>query len=79
MVIVLPLEIIDRLIAVAQLHQLRVPIPLSSPYNGYLASEELTQIQAVLSPLAVTCQQVASLLEDLHRCVQNPMPVAPAR
>ncbi|MFE4105335.1 hypothetical protein [Almyronema epifaneia] len=79
MIIVLPLEIIDRLISVAQLHQLRVPIPLSSPYNGYLTSEELNQIQTALSPLAVTCQQVASLLEDLCRCVQNPTTVAPAR
>ncbi|NEQ30450.1 MAG: hypothetical protein F6K04_05540 [Leptolyngbya sp. SIO4C5] len=79
MIIVLPLEITDRLIGVARLHQLRIPIPLSCPQNGYLTSEELNQIQTTLNPLAVKCQQVSSLLEDLHRSVQNLASAAPTR
>lgn len=66
MVIVIPLEITQRLIHVARSQQLNLPIPLSSACAGYLSQEEMDTILATLSPLHNENLVTATLLDDLQ-------------
>ncbi|NEQ47128.1 MAG: hypothetical protein F6K00_27740 [Leptolyngbya sp. SIOISBB] len=66
MVIVIPLEITQRLMNVARSQQLNLPIPLSSTCAGYLSQEEMDMILATLSPLHNENLVTATLLDDLQ-------------
>ncbi|MGF1569064.1 MAG: hypothetical protein ACFCVD_13510 [Nodosilinea sp.] len=66
MVIVIPLETTDRLLAVARDHQLDLPTPLSSACASYLAPEQLDLMITMLHPLRANHVDVARLVLDLQ-------------
>lgn len=77
MVIVIPLEATDRLIEIAEAHQLNIPMPLSSGCESYISPEEMEVILQQLSLLSANNQSVMDLIADLQTYTHERRPVTP--
>lgn len=77
MIIVVPLDMTQRLLNLARSQQLNLPIPLSSACAGYLSPEEMDTILATLSPLHNESASTATLIDDLRHYQKQHSAVIP--
>lgn len=77
MVIVIPLAATDRLLQTAKIHQLDLPIPLSSGCASYLSTAEMDTILAAIAPLSQNDQSAANLVSELQGYQAQLAPVVP--
>ncbi|NER83368.1 MAG: hypothetical protein F6K42_28210 [Leptolyngbya sp. SIO1D8] len=76
MVVVIPLEATDRVIQLSQIHELNLPIPLSSGCESYVSPEEMDMILEMLAPLGEV-DGAATLVADLQAYRDQRKPVIP--
>ncbi|MEO0490623.1 MAG: hypothetical protein AAF215_22260 [Cyanobacteria bacterium P01_A01_bin.123] len=77
MVTVIPLETTDRLIQMAQTHELDLPVPLSSGCASYLSEEEMETILEALGLLATGDEAANGLVAELRDYREQKNPVMP--
>lgn len=79
MVVVIPIEATDRLVQLARIYQLNLPVPLSSRCAGYLSQEEMDSILTALTPLAKNGGMVEKFVADLVDYREQKMPITPCQ